>query len=292
MLRARAKINLGLTVIGRRPDGFHDVESVMQQISLSDTLLFEPQPGKGFVFESTDPDLAGPENLICRSAALLEEKTGQPLPGVKVTLHKNIPVSAGLAGGSSDAAAALLGLNKFLQTKLGRPELLELACRLGSDVPFCLQGGTFLARGRGEKLKRLPALPFFWVVLALPRGVQISTAAAYGSFDRRLLGKPDLKPLVAAIKRGRRNDITAWLSGGFTNTLETAKLPGSEQVANLKSLLRDCGLKPVYSGSGPALFMVLENYNDARSAAGAVENRGGKSFLCWTTGTNKEWLNV
>ncbi len=292
LIRARAKINLGLTVIGGRPDGYHEIESIMQQISLHDTLLLEPLSGLGLDFRCSDPKLAGTENLVCQAASILKEQAGDYLPGVKISLYKNIPVEAGLAGGSSDAAAALLGLNKFWNLGLSKPELLELASRLGSDVPFCLQGGTALARGRGEELEQLPSLPFLWVILALPPKVKFLTAASYRSFDRRMLGKPELEPLTDAVRSNRKRDILDWLSGDFTNTLETADLPGSELVGNLKTRLQEYGLQPVFSGSGPTLFMMTEQYSLARSAGKIAEELGAIAYLCWTTGNNEEWFDV
>ncbi|MCJ7805967.1 MAG: 4-(cytidine 5'-diphospho)-2-C-methyl-D-erythritol kinase, partial [Clostridia bacterium] len=216
-----------MTVRGCRPDGYHEIESVMQQVSLADILLFEPSPIKGWCFFCTDPDLSGYDNLVCQAVRLLEEQANKPLSGVKITLFKRIPVEAGLAGGSSDAAATLLTLNGYWRLGLAKTDLLKIGAALGSDVPFCLQGGTSLVRGRGEKLEQLPSLPFFWVVLALPRGVKISTALAYRSFDSNLIGKPSLIPLVKAIRLGSRKEIASWLSSGLTNTLETAILPGS-----------------------------------------------------------------
>ena len=291
-VRAPAKINLGLTVLGRRPDGYHEIESVMQQVSLADILLFEPSPMKGLCFLCTDPDLSGYDNLVCQAAKLLEEQTNKPLPGVRITLVKRIPVEAGLAGGSSDAAAVLLTLNSYWQLGLSKTDLLEIGSALGSDVPFCLQGGTSLVRGRGEKLEQLPPLPFFWVVLALPHGVKISTASAYRSFDSNLIGKPSLIPLLKAIRLESRKEITGWLSSGLTNTLETAILPGSDLLGSLKKRLQFLGLKPNLSGSGPTLFILTEHYSLARSAARAVEAEGGRAYLCWTLAGSKEWSNV
>ncbi len=292
LIRARAKINLGLTVIGRRPDGYHEIESIMQQISLHDTLLLEPVSGLGLDFNCSDPTLAGSENLVYRAASILKEQAGNCLPGVKISLYKNIPVEAGLAGGSSDAAAALLGLNKFWNLGLSKLKLLELASQLGSDVPFCLQGGTALARGRGEELKQLPSLPFTWVILALPPKVKILTAASYRSFDRSMIGKPELESLIEAVRSGSKRDILSWLSGDFTNILETADLPGSELVGNLKIKLQEYGLQPVFSGSGPTLFMMTEEYSLARSAGKIAEELGATAYLCWTTGKNEEWFDV
>lgn len=291
-LKAPAKINLGLTVLRRRVDGYHDLESVMQQISLSDTLRFEAGQFAGWRFLCSDPDLAGRDNLVCRAAELMAEKAEKPTPGVVITLFKNIPVEAGLAGGSSDAAAALVGLNHCWRVGCSMDELLELGLSIGSDVPYCLQGGTAVARGRGEQLEQLPPLPFFWVALALPKGVKVSTAAAYNSFDRKRLGEPSLQPLIGAIRDGSREGIADWLSSGLTNTLETAVLPGSDQIAGLKSKLQAAGFQPVLSGSGPTLFILTEDYSRARSALGAIKEAGGRAYLCWTNPGSKEWFNV
>lgn len=286
--KAHAKINLGLTVLGRRPDRFHEIESVMQKVSLADTLLLKPSPLAGWRFFCTDQLIAGNDNLVCRAAALLESQAVKILPGVDINLYKNIPVEAGLAGGSSDAAAALTGLNTYWQLGLSKNKLLEMGALLGSDVPYCLQGGTVLARGRGEMLEKLPPLPFFWVVLALPAGVKTSTASAYSSFDQKLFGEPDLAPLVDAIQSGSRERITGWLDGGFSNTLETADLPGSHLLRKLKNKLKSRGLQPVLSGSGPALFMLIEDYSLARSAVYAVREEGDRAYLCWTIAGSEE----
>lgn len=264
----------------------------MQQVSLSDTIVLEPSLHKGWSFFCTDPDLSGSNNLVYRAAEMLERRAGLSPAAVRITLFKNIPVEAGLAGGSSDAAAALLGLNRYWQLGLSKPEISELGAKLGSDVPFCLQGGTALARGRGEILEYLPPVPFFWVVLALPAGVKLSTAAAYSSFDSSLTGEPSLAPLVEAIQLGSRNEIAGWLAGGFNNTLETANLPGSDLLFSLKNRLRARGFQPALSGSGPALFILAKKYSLARSAACAVEEEGGKAYLCWTVAGNEEWSNV
>lgn len=288
ILKAQAKINLGLTVLGRRPDGFHQLETVMQQISLNDTLLFEPYSiDNTFMLICSNPELDGPDNLVSRAANLLKERGKAKLPGVKVTLCKNVPVAAGLAGGSSDAAAALVGLNQFWQLGLSSDSLFELAGRLGSDVPFCLRGGTALARGRGEQLEQLPLLPFFWVVLALPVGVEFSTAEAYRKFDRNQLGRPDLSPLIQAIRQGSKAGVAGWLKGDFTNTLESAVLPGSEVVQHFKVRLQQFNLSPVFSGSGPTLFMLADSYTEAGNIARLVEELGGLSYLCWTSGQNR-----
>lgn len=282
IIRAPAKINLGLTVHGSRPDGFHEIESVMQQVSLADTLYLELTSGSEIVFQCTDPALAGPENLVCRAAEKLKCRADRFVPGVNIVLYKNIPVEAGLAGGSADAAAVLKGLNTIWQLNLPQETLLELGAELGSDIPFCIEGGTALARGRGELLEKLPASPFFWVVLALPPRAKVSTAATYGGFDRNFLGQPSLDRLIEALRKGEKEAILMWMGEELTNTLATADLPEASSSRELKDDLIACGLEPQLSGSGPTLFMLFNSQSEAGRALRAVGEAGARAYLCWT----------
>jgi len=254
----------------------------MQQVSLSDTLVFEPVAGTGWRFICSEQSLSGSDNLVARAAALLEKRAERPLPGVRINLYKNIPVEAGLGGGSADCAATLIGLNRFWQLGLKSETLQELGLFLGSDVPYCLHGGTVLAEGRGEMMELLPSLPFFWVVLALPDKVKMSTAFVYKNFDKNKMGEPDLFPLIEAIRKGSRSKILKWLSSGFTNTLETAPVQGADTVQEIKSNLESRGFNPVLSGSGPTLYMLTEDYHQACMAARAVEAENCRAYLCWT----------
>lgn len=284
IVKAAAKLNLGLTVLARRPDGYHNLESVMQQISLADTLVFEPWNGPGWCFRCSDPALEGEDNLVCRAAQVLKEEAGRRkrLSGVRITLYKNIPVEAGLAGGSSDAAAALSALNMFWRLGLSMLELAELGARLGSDIPFCLQGGTALATGRGEKLEALPALPFFWVVLAVPHLLRLSTAAVYRSLSPDQFHRPSLQGLLAAVREKDRAFIVKWFAGGNTNTLETAVLPLNPSLNVLKCDFVEAGLHPAMSGSGPSVFALADTYPAAANAARNLQEKGYRSYLCWT----------
>ena len=254
----------------------------MQQISLSDQLLIEQVAETGFTFNCTDPALCSRENLVWKAAAILEEIAGRKMPGVNLKLYKNIPVEAGLAGGSADAAATLKGLNAFWKLNLRWSELLEIGAKLGSDVPFCLQGGTALARGRGEILEKLPGSPFFWVVLALPPGAKISTVSAYSGFDHKLLGQPSLDLLIKAIRSGSRKDIRQWETSKLTNTLETVNLPLAQPYKQLRQQLRNVGFISLLSGSGPTLFMLFDYLAEATFALRAVEEAGARAYLCWT----------
>ena len=282
IIKAPAKINLGLTVLKRRPDGYHDLRSVMQQVSLADTICLEPGPGPGFLFFCTDPALRGKENLVCRAAALLSAGAPAELPGVKLSLYKQIPAAAGLGGGSSDAAAALKGLNRFWKLGLSEKELMDIGAHLGSDIPYCLRGGTMLAAGRGEKLTALPALPFCWVVLAVPEGVAFSTKEIYGALDPARFCRPSLAPLIRAIREHDAVGLREWFSGGRTNTLEGAVLPLSPSLKDLKKKFLRLGLSPALSGSGPAYFALTGDLRTARAAVSALRETGERAYLCWT----------
>ena len=283
-IKAPAKINLGLTVLRRRPDGYHDLSSVMQQISLADTIRLEPQREPGCSFYCSEPSLAGKDNLVCRAAALLVERAalGASLPGVKISLYKHIPAAAGLGGGSSDAAAALKALNVFWKLALNMEQLVEIGALLGSDIPYCLRGGTALVGGRGEKITSLPALPFYWVILALPLGITLSTAQVYSMLEPVQFSRPPLAPLISAVREQREESLQDWFAGGLTNTLEAAVLPACSSLGTLKKDFLNLGLYPAMSGSGPAFFALTKNFTAARLAVRALQEAGNRAFLCWT----------
>ncbi|HPZ40916.1 MAG: 4-(cytidine 5'-diphospho)-2-C-methyl-D-erythritol kinase [Dethiobacteria bacterium] len=283
-IKAPAKINLGLTVLRRRPDGYHDLSSVMQQISLADTIRLEPQREPGCSFYCSEPSLAGKDNLVCRAAALLVERAalGASLPGVKISLYKHIPAAAGLGGGSSDAAAALKALNVFWKLALSMEQLVEIGALLGSDIPYCLRGGTALVGGGGEKVTSLPALPFYWVILALPAGITLSTAQVYSMLEPVQFSRPPLAPLISAVREQREESLQDWFAGGLTNTLEAAVLPACSSLGTLKKEFLNLGLYPAMSGSGPAFFALTKNFTAARLAVRALQEAGNRAFLCWT----------
>lgn len=284
LIKAPAKFNLGLTVLRRRPDGYHELLSVMEQLSLSDTILLEPQCEAGWRFFCSDPSLSGKENLVYRAAALLAQKADRPadLPGVKISLFKNIPAAAGLGGGSSDAAAALKALNSFWRLGMSPTDLLETGALIGSDVPYCLKGGTVLVRGRGEKLEAMPALPFHWVVLAIPPEMHLSTAQVYGMLKPVHLSRPRLEPLISAIREQRKEPLHDWFAGGLTNTLEAPVISKHPPLQSLKEQFLDLGLHPAMSGSGPSFFALCDSLVSARAAARALQEAGNRAFLCWT----------
>ncbi|MDN5363430.1 MAG: 4-diphosphocytidyl-2-C-methyl-D-erythritol kinase [Eubacteriales bacterium] len=277
-LQAPAKINLSLDVWGRREDGYHEVEMIMQTVALHDVLHLRRRGDGEIVLQCRGEEVpAGPENLVWKAAVLLKEQASLDLPGVEIVLEKNIPVAAGLAGGSTDGAAALRGLNRLWGLNYSREQLLQLGGRLGADVPFCLLGGTALARGRGEKLQPLPPAPFFHVVLAKPR-VAVPTAEVYRHFrpeDRE--PRPDTAGLVEAIRRGDREGIRERL----VNVLErvTRRLfPEVAEAGEVATAVADRlfgpGKRPVVmSGSGPTFFCLLDDEEESERLAQELTDR-------------------
>lgn len=273
-VRARAKINLTLDVLGLLPDGYHRIASVMQSVDLCDQLLFEPSP-EGIELVCDHPFLpCGPENLVYRAAELLQQFTGCTT-GVRVYLFKSIPSAAGLGGGSSDAAATLVALNRLWRLGLSRRKLEELAGELGADVPFFLKGGTVLAEGKGEVLTPLPPLPPLGVVLVTPL-VAVSTASVYREFDRLQPEAPPFTPaLVEAVRRREVERLPALLG----NALEAVTASFCREIPLIKELLREAGaLGVAMSGSGPTVFGLFSSLKEARRAARKLPGNLGQIF--------------
>lgn len=286
VIKAPAKINLGLAVHGRRADGYHTLETVLQTVSLADTLTFMARRKPGLSFRCTLPELETEDNLVYRAAAALKKEAGATLPGVEITLFKTIPGATGLGGGSSDAAATLVALNHFWGLGRDRETLACLGAEIGSDVPFFLYGPTALARGRGEIVNPLPPLPFFWVILALPEGLSLSTAAVYRTLPAPLPPPLDLKPLLRALCSGDRGRVLQWLARGETNTLAEAVLPRYPEVRDLLSILAGLGLPAALSGSGPAVFALTTSRRKALTASRRLQEEGRRAYLCWVGGSS------
>ena len=248
-LNAYAKVNLTLEALGRREDGYHDVVSVIQTVYLHDTLTFEPAHELELVCDV--PELAGDGNLVLRAARLLREHASVS-DGARVTVVKRIPIAAGLGGGSSDAAATLVALNRLWRLGLSNGELSALAARLGSDVPFLLRGGTAMVSGRGERVDPLPAADLEWFVIACP-GIQLpdKTASLYARLRPSNFTRGALTRRLAARIRGGGDVPPQFLFNVFDDVAFDA-FPG----------LRDCwdamhalGAREVHvAGSGPSLF--------------------------------------
>jgi 4-diphosphocytidyl-2-C-methyl-D-erythritol kinase len=262
VLEAPAKVNLTLNVLGKRPDGYHELETVMQQISLQDRVKLCPG-GVGIKLYSPDPRIpAGSENLAWQAAWLMYEEFSLA-GGLEIFLEKNIPVGAGLAGGSTDAAAVIKGVDRLWGLDLPAAELARLGLILGSDVPFCLQGGTALARGRGEILTPLRGGPRLEMVLVKP-DAELSTAEIYRDFRREKVTDAPDNP--AFLEAWRRCDIIA-LTAQMKNVLESVSIPRCPEVAVIKEKLIACqALVSLMSGSGPSVVGIFANREKARGA--------------------------
>ncbi|CAM3470173.1 4-(cytidine 5'-diphospho)-2-C-methyl-D-erythritol kinase [Paenibacillus lupini] len=249
--KAPAKINLMLDVMRKREDGFHEVEMIMTMVDLADRLELEELPRDTIIISSQAGYIPLDEKNLAFQAARLIKERYDVRKGVYIHLDKKIPVAAGLAGGSSDAAAALRGLNRLWQLNIPEDELCRLGAELGSDVPFCVTGGTAIARGRGEKLEQISNPPQCWVVLAKPP-INVSTADVYGKLRaNELKSHPSTQDMVSAIERGSFSDICA----GLGNVLENVTLDLYPEVLQLKESMQKLGADGVLmSGSGPTVF--------------------------------------
>ncbi len=262
-VKAHAKINLSLDIVGVLPDGYHRLESVMQRLALHDVLDFAPLDGE-IVLETDSPEVpAGEDNLVVKAARLLARTTGCSL-GARICLEKRIPVSAGLGGGSADAAATLTGLNRLWQLGLETGQLLDLAAGLGADVPFCLAGRTAFAQGKGEMLTELAGLPVAGVLLVKPP-FGVSTAQAYAGYDsgpRKRLS--DSKKMVEAVQSGSLDRVAACLG----NDLEQVTLGRYPELVEIKRRILATGaLGALMAGSGPTIFGLYRSPDAARKAA-------------------------
>lgn len=249
--KAPAKINLLLDVLSKRDDGFHEVEMIMTMVDLADRLEMEELPRDQIVLSSQVGFIPLDEkNLAFQAAKLIKERYGVK-KGVYIHLDKQIPVAAGLAGGSSDAAATLRGLNRLWKLELSTDELEVMGAELGSDVPFCVRGGTAIARGRGEKLENISPPPQCWVILAKPP-INVSTADVYGKFRvNELKGHPSIPNMRDALERQSFSRMCAELG----NVLETVTLNRYPEVRQIKDCMTKAGADGVLmSGSGPTVF--------------------------------------
>ena len=266
--RAYAKINIGLDVLRRRADGYHEVKMIMQTVDIYDELVLERRKQPGIELRMDNSDLpSGGDNLICRAADLLfrEKKITE---GVNISLTKRIPIAAGMAGGSADAAAALRGLNELFDMGYSLKELQALGVGLGADIPYCLAGGTMLSEGIGEILTPLPAPPAAHLVIAKP-DINVSTAFVYGNLHAdRLAWHPDIDGMIAALQKGDLDGIT----GRLGNVLETVTVKAHPVIEQIKELLRKQGAEnALMSGSGPTVFGIFKEKETAERAAEAVE---------------------
>lgn len=276
-LQAYGKINLTLDVLARRPDGYHEVEMIMQSIALHDVLEIEQQSSEVSLLASGISVTTKEDNLVLRAASLLKQMA-PPEAGAIIRLHKNIPVAAGLAGGSTNAAAALKGLNTLWHLGLSQEKLMKLAAKLGADVPFCLLGGTAIARGIGEKLTPLDPAPPFGLVLVKP-AFGVSTAEVYqGLCLEQLRPRPNLASMIEALKERHLGKV----AGELANVLESVTLKLHPELITIKNYLREAGCQGVLmSGSGPTVFGLTENLAKAKEIADQIHLPGCTILATW-----------
>ena len=274
--KAPAKINLQLSVGPRRADGYHELASVMQTVDVCDTLTVTAHTSGGMSLTCTNPTLStGEDNLVYRAAALFFQRTGVAMDGVTIHLHKVIPMQAGLGGGSADAAAALRALRRLYAPALPDSELETMAADLGSDVPFCVRGGTALAAGRGEKLSPLPPLPLCWAVLVKPHEAY-STGAMYRRIDDSACYDPlDAAPMVSALAAGDLPGVCA----AMTNTFEKVLPPDAATAALCSQLMAQGAMGAMLSGSGSAVFGLFASREGAAQVAAALQTEQTVSFF-------------
>ena len=274
-IHANAKINLTLDLLGKRPDGYHEVAMVMQEIGLEDILRLE-KASEGIGLTMDAPGLpTGKRNLAWRAAQLIMDM--YPVDGgVRIEIQKRIPIAAGLAGGSADAAGVLRGMNELFGLGLSMETLCVLGAQLGSDVPFCIMGGTMLATGRGEVLHRLPAMPACFVVLAKPP-ISVSTAWAYQNYDLHGATRhPDNAEIQRRIAAG---DLKA-VSKLLCNVLESVTIKKHKEIDGYKKLMDDNGaMASMMSGSGPTVFALADTEQKAVTIADAVRKATGAAVF-------------
>jgi len=261
---AYAKINLSLDIVSKMDDGYHDIKTVMQTVSLCDKITIECAPGEEISVDAGRPYLPSDHRNIAAKAALaFYEKTGIKGYSTHISIEKNIPVCAGLGGGSTDGACVLRMLDKMFDTGLGRQTLETLALTFGSDVPFCITGGTKLAKGRGEILTDLPPLPHCYIVICKP-AFSCSTPVLFSRVKcDKIRARPDTDGLIRSLEDGFLGGVARRMYNVFEDILPH----GALEIVEIKSTMLDCGtLGAVMTGSGPSVFGIFDNKANAQTA--------------------------
>ena len=262
-LQAFAKINLGLDVLGKREDGYHEVRMIMQTIRMYDQLDMRKSVEPGIHLTTNKKYIPVDENnLVWRAAKLMMDTCGI-IEGVSIHLHKVIPVAAGMAGGSSDAAATLVGMNRLFHCGLSKEKLMELGVQIGADVPYCVLRGTALAEGIGEKLTVLPPMPDCWILIGKP-GISVSTKYVYTTLDLNTdTVHPDIDGMKKALEDGNLYGITERMG----NVLQDVTIPAYPEVERIKEQMKTLGaVNAMMSGSGPTVFGIFDNEEKAQKA--------------------------
>ena len=269
-LKALGKINLGLDVLGRRENGYHDVRMVMQTVYLYDQIRMEKTKKPGIELLTNLFYLPVNENNLAYQAADLLMKEFHVKEGVKITLDKHIPVAAGMAGGSSNAAAVLFGINRMFSLGLSQKELMERGVTLGADVPYCVMRGTVLAEGIGEILTPLPACPKCHVLIAKPP-ISVSTKMVYEKLDAlEITEHPDIDGILNGLARKNIHKVAECMG----NVLEQVTIPVYPVIEQIKNVMKEGGaMNAMMSGSGPTVFGLFEDRQSARRAAQKIKEQ-------------------
>lgn len=270
-LRAYGKINLGLDVVRKREDGYHEVRMIMQTVSVYDMLELERTDTLGIELKTNLAWLPVNEKNLAYRAADSLRKEFQIKQGLRINLRKHIPVAAGMAGGSTDAAAVLRGVNRLFSLGLSDGELMKRGVKLGADVPYCIIGGTVLSEGIGEILTPLPPLQKCYILIAKP-SVSVSTRFVYENLKAdELKIHPDIDGMAEAIKAGELKGVTCRLG----NALETVTVPAYPVIKDIKDFMREYGAENVLmSGSGPTVFGIFNREDTIHGAAEALKKTG------------------
>lgn len=269
--RAYGKINLGLDVLRRRPDGYHDVKMIMQMVSVYDELTFQKIQEQEIRIQTNKEELPlNEDNLIYKAAKLMLERLGSS-QGLSITLKKNIPIAAGMAGGSTDAAATLLGINELLEGNVPMEELLSMGVKIGADVPYCILKGTALSEGIGEVLTPLPAPPECSLLIGKP-DINVSTKYVYENLHADQLKKhPDIDGMRKAIEEQDLEGITSRME----NVLETVTVNKYPIIGEIKNAMLQAGaVNALMSGSGPTVFGIFLSKEAAEKAKEELEKTG------------------
>ncbi|MDR7869651.1 MAG: 4-(cytidine 5'-diphospho)-2-C-methyl-D-erythritol kinase [Tissierellaceae bacterium] len=276
IMESYGKINLALDILYKRDDGYHEIKSIMQRISLKDRLIFE-EIDNGIIIESNHPEVPNDAtNLVYRAWEKLVELTGVSR-GIKVIIEKNIPVAAGLAGGSSNGATTLLALNQLWDLNLTEKELMKIGKDLGADVPFCIMGGTALAEGIGEKLTKLKSFSNKHILICNP-GIAISTAYAYSKVDFSD-NRIDIDGIISSIEE----DNLSTLVEKMGNTMEAPMIEEYPIIGKIKNMMVDNGaLGALMSGSGSTVFGIYDDEEKMKFTQKKLFNITDKVFMCKT----------
>lgn len=285
-LKSKAKINLSIDVLGKREDGYHNVEMVMQTIGLHDIVTIEENTSGEITIKSDTSNIPCDErNIAYKAASLMKEFIGTDR-GAHIYIQKRIPVGAGMAGGSSNAAAVLTGLNSLWKAGLTESELMDMGVTLGADVPFCIKGGTMLAQGIGEKLTPIRKSCDFWVVVCKPN-FSISTVEVYKNLDiSQIPERPDTAKVIEYIEHG---DVKS-LAGSMVNVLEQVSEKRYSVISHIKEkMMHQKALGSIMTGSGPTVFGIFKNFDDAHRAEAKLKSLWDQTYL---TKTEDEGVEV